>query len=132
MNALLVIGGPLGFFISASPSPSTYIPIIIALVAIVPGTLAYMSGRKQESSKATREDFNALRLAYREDNEELRVKLVEMEDERDEWRERIRSVEKNEEVCTRRLSWLLGKLNIPLSDLDKGMNGEPINIKRLD
>lgn len=118
--------------IFAAPQPETYIPIIIAMVAIVPGLLAYFGGRKQESSKATREDFNSLRQAYREDNEELRVKLAEMEEERDDWRERIRSVERNEEVCTRRLSWLLGKLNIPLSDLDKGMNGEPINIKRLD
>lgn len=113
------------------------IPIIIAVIAIVPGTLAYLSGKRQEAGKATREDFNALRSAYREDNQELRTDNQELRDlvenserqraeEREEWRERLHRVEASEEVCTRRLSWLLGKLNIPLSDLDKGMNGESI------
>jgi hypothetical protein len=106
------------------------IPIIIAIIAIVPGTLAYVSGRRQEKGKATREDFDSLRAAYREDNQELRERIDRSESdrevEREEWRERLRRVEASEEVCTRRLSWLLGKLNIPLSDLDKGMNGEPI------
>lgn len=114
-------------------SAAVIVPIIIALVAIVPGTLAFVSGRRQEKGKATREDFDSLRRAYREDNEELRVRIEESEatreTERQEWRERLKRVEASEEVCTRRLSWLLGKLNIPLSDLDKGMNGEPINFR---
>lgn len=106
-----------------------YLPIALALIAIVPGLLAYRSGKQQESSKATREDFEVLRSAYREDNRELRESLEQSESERDDWRKRLRAVEASEELCTRRLSWLLGKLNIPLSDLDRGMNGEPIDFK---
>lgn len=107
-------------------SAVTLVPIILAIIAIVPGTLAYISGRKQESSKATREDFDTLRRAYREDNEDLRKEVDSMQAERAEWRIQMRRMEESEQLCTRRLSWLLGKLNIPLSDLDKGMNGEPI------
>lgn len=108
------------------------IPVVLAIIAIIPGSLAFVSGRKQEKGKATREDFDSLRAAYREDNEELRERVEKSEkqheEEREEWRERLRRVEASEEVCTRRLSWLLGKLNIPLSDLDKGMNGEPFKL----
>lgn len=113
-------------------SAAVLVPIIIALVAIIPGTLAYVSGRRQEKGKATREDFDSLRAAYREDNQELRERIekseADREEERGEWRDRLKRVEASEEICTRRLSWLLGKLNIPLSDLDKGMNGEPIKL----
>lgn len=103
-----------------------YLPIVLALIAIVPGLLAYKSGKKQEGSRATREDFESLRSAYREDNTELRADVSRLETENEEWKKRLRAVEASEEVCTRRLSWLLGKLNIPLSDLDRGMNGESI------
>jgi len=109
-------------------SASVIVPIVLALIALVPGTLAYVSGKKQQNSQATREDFDSLRKAYREDNEELRAKLESFDEERQEWRTRLRAVEDSEAACTRRLSWLLGKLNIPLSDLDKGMNGEPFRL----
>jgi hypothetical protein len=104
-----------------------YLPVALAIIAIVPGLLAYRSGKRQEGSKATREDFESLRLAYREDNKELRTAVDRLEGERDDWRKRLRAVETSEEVCTRRLSWLLGKLNIPLAELDRGMNGEPVD-----
>lgn len=105
----------------------SYLPVLIALIAIIPGTLAYRSGKQQQASKATREDFDSLRKAYKEDNAELRAAVDKLEEREFEWKRRIRTVEVSEETCTRRLSWLLGKLNIPLSDLDRGINGEPIN-----